>query len=146
MTMGNLFMIIEKKFRYEEKGFTLLELLVIISVLGILAAVTIPNVTKFINVGDVSTAKAELSSVRTGVNAAMADAGTAICGGGSLTSTTLAEDNRGSGGYVKGGYPIGNYIANGVTKLKGTYSIATNGTVTISAYEGLTLPSDYSSW
>ena len=51
----------------------LIELLIVIVILGILAAVAIPQVTKFIRSGKVSAANAELALVKTAVGAALAD-------------------------------------------------------------------------
>jgi prepilin-type N-terminal cleavage/methylation domain-containing protein len=70
------------KFRYGEKGFTLIELLVVVAILGVLAAVAVPNVGKFIGRGKTEAKETELHNIQTGVMAMLADAAT-----GNLTST-----------------------------------------------------------
>ena len=60
-------------FRYGEKGFTLIELLVVVAILGVLAAVAVPNVGKFIGRGKTESYETELHNVQTGVMAMMAD-------------------------------------------------------------------------
>lgn len=62
-----------KIFKSGEKGFTLIELLVVISILGVLAAVVILNVTKYIGSGKTEAAKTELANVQTAVSAYMYD-------------------------------------------------------------------------
>jgi len=64
-----------KKFRYGEKGFTLIELLVVVAILGVLAAVMVPNVAKFIGSGTIESANTEAHNVQTAVIAYMADEG-----------------------------------------------------------------------
>jgi prepilin-type N-terminal cleavage/methylation domain-containing protein len=69
-------------FRYGQKGFTLIELLVVVAILGVLAAVAVPNVGKFIGRGKSEARETELHNIQTGVMAMLADAAT-----GTLTST-----------------------------------------------------------
>jgi type IV pilus assembly protein PilA len=50
-----------------EKGLTLIELLIVIAILGIIAAVIIPNIAGFITAGNVAAANTEVENVKTGI-------------------------------------------------------------------------------
>lgn len=54
-----------------EKGFTLIELLIVIAILGVLAAIVIPNVGRFIGSGETEAQKTELSTVQAAVQSMM---------------------------------------------------------------------------
>lgn len=49
-----------------EKGLTLIELLIVIAILGIIAAVIIPNIAGFLTSGNVAAANTEVENVKTG--------------------------------------------------------------------------------
>ena len=56
-----------------EKGFTLIELLIVVAILGVLAAVVIPNVGRFIGSGEEEAKDTEFSTIQSAVHAMMVD-------------------------------------------------------------------------
>jgi len=76
-----------KHFRYGQKGFTLIELLVVVAILGVLAAVAVPNVGKFIGEGKSESYETELHNIQTAVMAMMADSSTGVIAGAPIAAT-----------------------------------------------------------
>ena len=78
-----------------EKGFTLIELLIVVAILGVLAAVVIPNVGRFIGRGETEAAATEKTNIQTAVIAMMTDNGLSSLPTGFIDDTALllATDN-----------------------------------------------------
>ena len=109
-----------KRIHRDNRGFTLVELLVAIALIAILVAIVMPNITGLIGYGQTEGANAEKSVVQTAMDTMMAKEGLA-----SVTATANETDMSvfptGSGLYP-------DYLRSGTTT--GTYSCSTTGLVT----------------
>ncbi|MCH8919190.1 MAG: prepilin-type N-terminal cleavage/methylation domain-containing protein [Chloroflexi bacterium] len=103
--------------RRGESGFTLVEVLIVMAILGVLAAIILPNFTGLLGGSQTTAASAELITVQTAVDAKMADQSLAT-----ITAVTTATNNMTTFGlaptYMRG------------TTTKGTYTMDTAGKVT----------------
>ena len=77
-----------------EKGFTLIELLIVVAILGVLAAVVIPNVGRFIGRGETEAADTEFSNVQTAVVSMMVDNGLSELPSGYVDGTVIAATSN----------------------------------------------------
>ncbi len=116
-----------------EKGFTLIELLIVVAILGVLAAIVIPNVGRFIGRGKTEGAATELASIQSAVFAMMVDNNLSslveIRDATNATANMTIFPNAAYHLYtmnVSG--TVVNYVAAGTTK--GTYYVDALGTVT----------------
>lgn len=108
-----------KGMRHGEKGFTLIEVLVVIAILGVIAAVVLLNVGGFMGSGAVESANTEAHQVQTASIAYLVD--------NSMTSYsaafTIGPGSDSTGDAVEGAYLMGG-------PLQADYSIDTDGAIT----------------
>ena len=62
-----------RRFRQDKNGFTLIELLIVVAILGILAAVIIPNVGRFLGRGEDEARRAEFHDLSVAITALMVE-------------------------------------------------------------------------
>ena len=104
-----------RQFRYGEKGFTLIELLVVVAILGVLAAVIVPNIGRFIGTGAVEAANTEAHNVQTAVTG------------------YISENNA---EWPQSSDDLGDFLEGGTANLKATYEFGGDaGIESVSAQE-----------
>ncbi|UCD08655.1 MAG: type II secretion system protein [Dehalococcoidales bacterium] len=107
-----------------QKGFTLIELLIVVAILGVLAAVVIPNVGRFLGKGEDEAKGTEYATVQAALHAMMVDNDldtlTGACTYASTNGTATADMSQfpcTDGTYVLYGHTINgtevNYLATG---------------------------------
>jgi prepilin-type N-terminal cleavage/methylation domain-containing protein len=109
-----------RKIDRDGKGFTLVEVLIVVAILGVLAAVVLPNVTGLAGEGQTEAAEAELVTVQTAMDTMMAK--------NALTSVTATSATSNMSAFPTGNVLYPNYLRTATTK--GTYSCSTTGLVT----------------
>ena len=111
-----------KRIHRDNKGFTLVELLIVVAILGVVAAAVLINAGVFADEGETEAALAEKVTVQTAMDVMMAKAGLS-----SVTAVTTATSNMAS--FPDGTNPLyPTYIR--TTTTTGTYTCDTTGLVT----------------
>ena len=121
-----------KIFRKKEgqKGFTLIELMIVIAIIGILAAIAIPQFVSYRQKGYNTKAKGELKSLYTACQAYIADSPTSTnCTEAMIASTFIKTDD-----VTLTGMPSADTTLVGVTAVHTsgttTYTIGSSGNIT----------------
>jgi len=112
-----------------EKGLTLVELLAVIVILGVIAAIAVPSIGNIVTNSKVNALKADGQNVLTAANMFFVENTV-----GTVTQATLIEKGflEDAGGFAKGG-SVAATVNKGIEGKPNTiYGTAANGSITVS--------------
>ena len=126
--MKNNFWHHSKSFGERQKGFTLVEMLIVLLILGVLAAAVVPNLSGFTSKGVVEVANSELTTIKHTVAAYQADhAGDFPCSTQPIPGSPQT--------ILTGVSGIAPYLSS--SNVVGTYTVDIGGNVIGIVYNGL---------
>lgn len=114
-----------------EKGFTLLEMLVVVAILGVLASIVIPNVVKFMNEGKEEARQAEHHNLQTAVLALLTDADVRFLDGNYSGVQERDDVEAVTAGTAPNNHSLDEYIIGGQYPLLQAYDISRIGSVSV---------------
>ncbi|WP_432472384.1 pilin [Amphritea sp. HPY] len=84
----------------KQQGFTLIELMIVVAIIGILAAIALPAYQNYTNKAKFSEVVVATSAVKTAFEVAYAEEGTIASAAANTGVTSAVSDANGQGGYV----------------------------------------------
>lgn len=113
---------------HSDSGFTLVELLVVMVILGGLSSIVVLAITRFTEDGKLEAANAEVHQVRAAIEACFSDAGVTGTDNGTTVNWDGADDVMTVTGRDGVEYDAADYLRN--SGFKATYIISSNGDIT----------------
>ncbi|OEE71615.1 pilin [Vibrio splendidus] len=134
-----------KNRRTTQKGFTLIELMIVVAVIGVLSAIAMPQYQKYVAKSEVASALATLTGIKTNVEAHTVENGLFPSGSNEETPSKLGspEIPLGTVGFSRtdntdGGaitFTFGNSVSDGVSSLVSTKKFTLTRTAVTGAWE-----------